>query len=358
MTIQAIQVGNVQTNDFTSQLSRRVAVFGFCGFAVVVASFWLATANSQEPSSVQSATIEPKALDGLDSEEAAQSVAPSDSAVQPEVSDVPVNSWRPLLDEQLSLWEVFTGVPHRSITIEGFPKSKSGDCRKGKPFGLGDPKNVYSVAMVDGVPVLHVSGEMYAGLTSLEEFENYHFSTEFKWGEKKWPPRLKVKRDSGILFHCIGKHGAFWNVWMRCFQCQVQEGDCGDFIPLAGTSCQVKVTPETEGDTTPQHSFKGNWRTIGPGVRKWGAKRFGNYEIEGDWNRIEIHTLNDKSVFSVNGHPVMHLKNTRVGKFKKAKALTRGKIQVQSEAAECWYRDMKIRIIDKLPVKLAEHFED
>ena len=254
MTIQAIQVGNVQTNDFTSQLSRRVAVFGFCGFAVVVASFWLATANSQEPSSVQSAAIEPKALDGLDSEEAPQSVAPSDSAVQPEVSDVPVNSWRPLLDEELSLWEVFTGVPHRSITIEGFPKSKSGDCRKGKPFGLGDPKNVYSVAMVDGVPVLHVSGEMYAGLTSLEEFENYHFSTEFKWGEKKWPPRLKVKRDSGILFHCIGKHGAFWNVWMRCFQCQVQEGDCGDFIPLAGTSCQVKVTPETEGDTTPQHS--------------------------------------------------------------------------------------------------------
>ena len=57
MTIQAIQVGNVQTNDFTSQLSRRVAVFGFCWIAMVVVSFWLATANSQEPVSYTHLTL-------------------------------------------------------------------------------------------------------------------------------------------------------------------------------------------------------------------------------------------------------------------------------------------------------------
>jgi hypothetical protein len=192
----------------------------------------------------------------------------------------------------------------------------------------------------------------------LEDFENYHFSTEFKWGEKRWPPRKKRKRDSGILFHCTGKHGAFWNVWMRCFQCQVQEHDCGDLIQLAGTSCQVRVTPETKDTSTPHHSPQGEWQTIGPGVRKWGAKRFGNHEIAGDWNRIEIHTLNDKAIFSVNGHPVMHLKNTRLGKFAAAKPLTRGKIQIQSEANECWYRDMKIRTIAKLPPKLAAQFDD
>ena len=267
-------------------------------------------------------------------------------------------AWRPLLDEQLTSWEVFTGVPHRSVTIEGFPQSKSRDCRKGKPFGIGDPKNVYSVTMVDGKPVLHVSGEVYAGLTSLEEFENYHFSTEFKWGEKRWPPQKKAKRDSGILFHCTGKHGAFWNVWMRSFQCQVQETDCGDLIQLAGTSCEVRVSTETKETTNPHHRPDGNWLTIGPGVRKWGAKRFGSHEVRGTWNRIEIHSLKDKAVFSINGHAVMHLKNARLGKFKDGKALTRGKIQIQSEASECWYRDTKIRPIDKLPAKLAAHFED
>jgi hypothetical protein len=68
--------------------------------------------------------------------------------------------------------------------------------------------------------------------------------------------------------------------------------------------------------------------------------------------------MGDKAVFAVNGHPVMHLKDMRVGKFEAGKRLTRGKIQVQSEAAECWYRDMKIRPIRKLPAELAAHFED
>jgi hypothetical protein len=266
--------------------------------------------------------------------------------------------WSQLLDEKLSRWEVFTGVPHRSVKIEGFPPSESADCRTGKPFGIGDPKNVYSVKMVDGKPVLHVTGELYAALTSVEEFENYHFSTEFKWGDKKWPPREHVKRDSGILIHCTGKHGAFWNVWMRCLQCQIQEGDCGDFIQLAGTSCQVRTTPETAGKETPTHSTNGKWSIIGRGAGKWGVKRIENHEIEGDWNRIEVFAVGDKAVFQVNGHPVMHLRNTRTGKYFHENKLTKGKIQIQSEAAEIWYRDMEIRSVEKLPARLAGHFND
>ena len=272
--------------------------------------------------------------------------------------DASDDQWQPLLDEKLSGWEVFTGVPHKSVKVEGFPRTKSGDCRSGKPFGLGDPKNVFSVELVDGKPVMHVTGEIYAGLTSLEEFHNYHFSTEFKWGEKKWPPREDRRRDSGVLIHCTGEHGAFWNAWMRCMECQVQEGDCGDFIQLAGTSCQVRATSETTGDAMPKHSARGEWCTIGQGVRKWGAKRCRNHEIEGDWNRIEIVTVGDKAVFLVNGHAVMHLKNTRIGKYHKGRPLTGGKIQIQSEAAEIWYRDMKIRSISSLPDELAAHYAD
>jgi hypothetical protein len=360
MELQTRQAIAVRTNRATPEL-RRVGVVVLFFYLVVTMAVGFGASFTysqiplvQEPSKSAASEESEKLVGELDEDTSLLGAADSGVDVSAERGD----QWQPLLDERLTKWEVFTGVPHKSVTIKGFPRSQSHDCRKGKPFVLGDPKNIYSVTITDGAPVLRVSGEIYAGLTSLEEFENYHFSTEFKWGEKKWPPRKKMKRDSGILLHCNGRHGAFWNAWMRCFQCQIQEGDCGDFIQLGGTSCQVKVAHESRSGGTPQHSPAGVWQTIGPGVRKWGAKRHGNHEVPQAWNQIEVYAMGDKAVFAVNGHPVMHLKDMRIGKFEAGKRLTRGKIQVQSEAAECWYRDMKIRPIRKLPAELAAHFED
>ncbi|MDB4309667.1 DUF1080 domain-containing protein, partial [Akkermansiaceae bacterium] len=81
---------------------------------------------------------------------------------------------------------------------------------KGTPLGLNnDPLKVFSVIAEDGHKVLKITGEIYGGLTTKEEFENYHITMQTKWGEKKWEPRLCDKRDSGLLLHCVGKHGAF-----------------------------------------------------------------------------------------------------------------------------------------------------
>ena len=73
--------------------------------------------------------------------------------------------------------------------------------------------------------VIHISGEEFGCLTTEEEFENYRLLVEFKWGEKKWPPREKVVRDSGILLHGVGPD----KVWTKSIECQIQEHDCGDF---------------------------------------------------------------------------------------------------------------------------------
>lgn len=358
MTTPAAQEGIARTVGITSELRSGTAiVFIFLACAVVavgVASVGPSLAVSQEAAVEQSQT---EVVDQADTVEQTNDVmtqtsTPVEHAADSDDQTQPAQ-WRSLLDEQLSQWEVFTGVPHKSVKIEGVPPSESDDCRKGTPVGLGDPKNVYSVTMVDGAPVLHVSGEIYAGLTTLESHKDYHFSTEFKWGEKTWPPRKKTKRDSGILFHCTGKHGAFWNAWMRSIECQIQEGDCGDFISLAGTSCQIRATAETYSKATPQHSEDGKWCSIGTGYGNWGAKRLADHEIPGVWNRIEIHAIGDRAVFSVNGHRVMHLRNARVGKRKHLKPLTGGRIQIQSEASEVWYRDMKIRTIKQLPADMS-----
>lgn len=61
----------------------------------------------------------------------------------------------------------------------------------GKPVGLRDPLKIFTIEEMDGEPVLHISGQVYAGLTSLESFKDYHLSLEYKWGKKKYPPRME-----------------------------------------------------------------------------------------------------------------------------------------------------------------------
>lgn len=255
-------------------------------------------------------------------------------------------SWRPLLGDTLDGWVAFTGVPHKSTTVPGFPRSDSDDCRQGTPVGLGDPLKIFQLVELDGERVLHVSGQGYAGLSTEEVFRDYHFACDFKWGEKKYPPRVNAKRDSGVLIHCTGEQGAFWNVWMRSLECQVQETDCGDFISLAGTSCTIPVD-STEGPK-PTYQAGGEEVTVGPGSPRWGATRSKNHERDG-WNRLDVFAVGDRVAFAVNGHVIMRLNNTKVGSQADGEPLTAGRIQLQSEAAECYYRRVRIRPLVAIP---------
>lgn len=256
-------------------------------------------------------------------------------------------NWTNLLDADLSQWEVFIGVPHISVDVDWPSKSENG--REGTPMGLGnDPLNIFSVKEVDGKNVLVITGEIYGGLTTKEEFENYHLSLQFKWGEKKWAPRKNIKRDSGLLIHCVGEHGAFWNVWMRSLECQIQEGDCGDFIALGGSSAHVRVRRIEGTDrpvfdpTQPLYSGTG-YVSHSPSAEK----------PNGQWNTVEVYALGPTTVFVVNGTPNMVLEQSaQRGPGNTWQPLTKGKLQIQSEAAEIYYRDIRVQPLEKFPPSL------
>src|SRR5204863_1538859 len=111
-----------------------------------------------------------------------------------------------------------------------------------KVIGLNtDPSKVYTVVMEDGKPAIRISGEIFGALTTKDEFENYHLKLEFKWGEKRWVPREKAVRDSGLLYHCVGPHGAAGTYWMRSQELQIQEKDCGDYWSVAGGIVDVEA---------------------------------------------------------------------------------------------------------------------
>lgn len=270
----------------------------------------------------------------------------SKSTTAQEESSTSVESkWKNLLDKNLTRWEKFIGVPHS--TVKGLPNGtfQSDNVHQGTPLGLNnDPKEVFSMIELDGQSVLAISGEIYGCVSTKETFSNYHLSLQFKWGEKKWEPRLDKLRDSGILYHSFGDHGGIWNVWKACVEAQVQEGECGDIYLLGshqGNPNVFATTVSKEGQKFQTWDPKGKDTHQRSRIIKKG-----NFEKpNGEWNTMEIFALGDEAFHLVNGQVVMHITQIK----RKDEPLTSGHIQLQSEGAEIYYRDIKIRNISAFP---------
>jgi hypothetical protein len=242
--------------------------------------------------------------------------------------------------KDLTGWDTWLGRPHGEKEVIGLNK---------------DPGKVYTVVEVDGKPAIRISGEVFGALTSRKELANYHLRLEFKWGEKRWPPREKAVRDSGLLYHCVGAHGAAGTFWMRSQECQIQEHDCGDYWSVAGGI--VDVEGYRKNGAGPVIYKKGGTEFTVPGPESGGpriVKHPDNEKPTGQWNTIELVCLGGTSVHVVNGKVVMVLTRSRHKVDGKEVPLTRGKIQLQSEGAEVYYRNIAYRSITEIPEEYAK----
>lgn len=265
--------------------------------------------------------------------------------------------WRPLLDEPLSDWEVWLGRPHPSI--QGLPEDLplEEDGKRKAPLGLAnDPKKVFSVKTEDGEPVLRITGEIWGGLTTKELFSNYHFRAQIKWGEAKWEPRLDRVRDNGILYHASGPHGVAGGNWKKSLEFQVQEKDMGDFWQVGGTRADIRaklVDGKWFYDPSAEELRFGQ---EGEGVIKSSVAHLpGDFEKpHGEWNTLDLYVLGSDAVHVVNGKVVLVLRNGVAVENERERPLKMGQIQIQSEAAECFYRRMEIATIRVFPPEIAK----
>jgi hypothetical protein len=62
----------------------------------------------------------------------------------------------------------------------------------------------------------------FAYLITDGDHKDYVLSLEYKWGEKKFVPRLDVVRDSGLIYHVYAARDADWPAGPEA---QNQEGD-------------------------------------------------------------------------------------------------------------------------------------
>ena len=271
-----------------------------------------------------------------------------DAAVaEPPAAMDKADDWTDLLDEELTKWETWIGVPHSSVT--GLPEgtSQHDKSQKGDPLGLdNDLKNVFSTVKDGDDILLHVTGEIYGGLTTKETFQNYHLQMKHRWGEKKWPPRLKSRRDSGVLYHCYGDHGAFWKVWKSCVEYQVQEKDYGDLYLLAGPKATIRASKPS--------GKKGKAKFDPEAEYAKASNTSASSEPDlpnGQWNTIDIYVVGDAAIHVCNGVVVLAIKDITK---KDGTRLDSGQLQLQSEAAECDYKDIRIRSISEFPADLAK----
>jgi hypothetical protein len=246
----------------------------------------------------------------------------------------------------LSGWYTWQRAPEPGSYMEGIPRDENGNYLE--PIGRNnDPLNVFTVVSEENQPAIRISGETFGILVTENEFENYHLRLEFKWGDEKYPPREDELMDSGVLYHSVGPEGAWGGVWMKSFECQVMEQACGDFICVDTVLADIPaVRPSAEARF--QYNPVAEKVTFGP-EQSYCRKDEDHEKPMGYWNLLEIYTLGGESVHVINGEITMHCYNLRHLENGRELPLTRGKIQLQSEGAEIFYRNIEITQIDEFP---------
>jgi hypothetical protein len=234
-------------------------------------------------------------------------------------------------------------------------------------------------------------------LATNQEFENVRIRVEYKWGIKRFAPRLENKRDNGLLYYVVGRDV----VWPTCVECQIQETDTGDvfllgntravqgglpgnggsgFITLvrgaapgagagagraagagtgaAGAGAPAGPAPVAGGAAPAAGGAPAGGRGGGapaggrgggpPAVEPSGGRKLkdGDFENLDDWNVVEVIAQGNRATQLVNGRIVNILTNIQqpdtanAGQFL---PLTKGKIGIEIEFAEIWYRRIEVK---------------
>jgi hypothetical protein len=258
--------------------------------------------------------------------------------------------WEPLFNgKDFTGWETYIGVPDPSVDVPGMERNEEGVYAQ--PLGVGnDPLKVFTVVQIDGGPAVRASGHIYGSFATVKEYGNYHLRLEVKWGEKKWAPREDKPRNAGVLYHGTGDFGKGLDVWKISHECQVMETMFGDSYRMGETFCDITASRTNENErytfdrTAPRVSF-GHNLPAGPIC----SKNPMNEKPAGEWNTIELLCYEGASVHVINGKVNMINTNSRLVVDGKEVPLTRGVIQLQSEGAEIYYRNIEIRPISKIP---------
>lgn len=245
----------------------------------------------------------------------------------------------------LTGWDRWLGAP----IVPRIPIKLWGDWPE--QIGLNrDEDGVFSVVTEDGGPALRISGETWGALISRHDYANYHLQLQYKWGDQRFVPRTEKPRNSGLLYHSTGDYGVFWSYWMRSVEFEIMEGRTGDFTSVDSVVGEIRTRWDWSAPYPWQrYASGGEPTTVGGMVFRVFAVADRELPL-GQWNTLDLFVLDDRAIHQVNGYTVMEIEKLRHEVDDKSVPLVRGRIQLQSEGAEVYFRHLRLRPIDTLLV--------
>ena len=184
-----------------------------------------------------------------------------------------------------------------------------------------------------------------------KEYADYHLRFDYKWGTKKFEPRYKLKPDAGLYYHILGDDA----VWPRALQYQVEQTNVGDLIALYGFQLDSTVDPKTFDEKMPTFlpaDSGGKPKVLGGQGIAYQKHSSPNYERDG-WNHAEIIVKGDTTVHLLNSHVINQGKNIRLvdsSDPSKSKTILKGRIALEIEAAEIYFKNVEIRSLTDTPI--------
>jgi hypothetical protein len=251
-------------------------------------------------------------------------------------------------------WTTWIATPDKSVTVADVKRDETGKYLE--PIGPErDPLGIFSVVQIDGRPAIRISGQVFGELRTKTSLQNYHLRLQFRWGDKKWPPRAgaDTPRDSGLLYHVHGAAGDGGRVWARSIELQIQEHDVGDLYAIGSV---IAVRAKARRGTSPllyDYDPNGEWTFFSQAQGASGRciKQPDNEKPTGEWNTVELIALGEDSIHIVNGKVVMRLHGPLDISGAVPVPVTSGPVILQSEGAEVYYRDVEWRPITAIPAE-------
>ena len=207
---------------------------------------------------------------------------------------------------------------------------------------------IFKVVVEDGRPALYVNGKTWGSLVRHGDFHDYHLRLQYKWGAGRWPPRQAQAPNNGLLYHSHGAPGAVWGTWSQAVEFEIMTGSIGMVVPVGDAISASGAVLDDPSLIPPKLRFapSGRDKTIKGGTADWNIEAYSDAEKPaGEWNTLDLYVLGDRAIHVVNGVPVMEVHDLKAD----GAPLTHGAIQLQSEGAETFFRDITLEPITALP---------
>ncbi|WP_294197080.1 DUF1080 domain-containing protein [uncultured Sphingomonas sp.] len=246
----------------------------------------------------------------------------------------------------LTGWETWLGYPDPAVTYRDQPGAT--------PIGrtratTGD----VAVKMIDGAPALWVKGQTWGAIVHDADLRDYHLRLEYRWGDKRWAPRADKAPNNGLLYHTNGAPSAVFGTWQPSVEFEIMTGSTGMAVAV-GRDVRIRTTAALDPALVSppvRYRMGGTPVEIVNGTLIWNVENARDAERPaGQWNTLDLYVLGDRAVHVVNGVPVMVVEGlATVASDGTRTPLTHGRIQLQSEGAETWFRRVAVQPIDRLP---------